>query len=406
MLHKGLGILMLLAAMTAAASEVELGGHTKLRAVGAAYPGDSLVRDELGAESLDVTADLRVNVGARKSQWSVDAAYQLVAVDWDSLGFAASLPNDRRRLLDLTGVVSESGRTALLHRADRLSVGFTSDKTVVRAGRQVLSWGNGLFYAPMDLVNPFDPTAVDTEYKAGDDMLYVQRLRDNGDDLQAAWVLRRNPVTGRVDADEATLALKYHGFAGEGEYDVLVARSYGNDVFGIGASRSIGGAILRGDVVATRTPLHTRVQFVTNLTYSWNRFGKNMTGGLEYYFNGFGQHAGRYGPDSLAGNPELIARIERGESFTLGRHYLGSSVMVEMTPLWNLTPMLFANVADPSALLQVVSNYSLGDNMTLLASLAVPLGPNGSEFGGVDSGIPGRYLSSDGQLFVQFAWYF
>jgi len=37
-----------------------------------------------------------------------------------------------------------------------------------------LSWGNGLVFSPMDIVNPFDPTAVDTEYKAGDDMLYGQ----------------------------------------------------------------------------------------------------------------------------------------------------------------------------------------------------------------------------------------
>ena len=28
---------------------------------------------------------------------------------------------------------------------------------MVRVGRQALSWGNGLSYAPMDLVNPFDP---------------------------------------------------------------------------------------------------------------------------------------------------------------------------------------------------------------------------------------------------------
>jgi hypothetical protein len=38
----------------------------------------------------------------------------------------------------------------------------------------------------MDLVNPFDPASIDTEYKAGDDMLYVQYLQDNGNDMQAA----------------------------------------------------------------------------------------------------------------------------------------------------------------------------------------------------------------------------
>ena len=62
----------------------------------------------------------------------------------------------------------------------------------MKFGRQAITWGNGLFYAPMDLVNPFDPATIDTEYKAGDDMLYLQYLQDNGNDLQAAVVVRRD----------------------------------------------------------------------------------------------------------------------------------------------------------------------------------------------------------------------
>ena len=44
--------------------------------------------------------------------------------------------------------------------------------------------------------------------------------------------------------------------------------------------------------------------------------------------------------------------------------------------------------------------------MTLLGSLNLPIGPSGSEFGGIEAGLPDRYLSSDGSVFVQFAWYF
>ena len=63
-------------------------------------------------------------------------------------------------------------------------------------------------------------------------------------------------------------------------------------------------------------------------------------------------------------------------------------------------------VADPSALLQLVTNYSLSDNMTLLASLNMPIGPKGSEFGGIDAAVPDRYFSGGAGLFVQLAWYF
>ena len=381
----------------------ETGGHGKLRAVGQWFPADSLYRDAVGSNALDLAGELRLKLNSRKGGWTFDAAWQLVGLTADTLPLTG-LPNDDRRLFDLTGVISESRNEALLHRLDRAWLGYASETTVLRFGRQALSWGNGLFYAPMDLVNPFDPAAIDTEYKTGDDMMYAQYLRADGDDVQAAWVLRRDPLSGDVETDQATVAIKYHGFAGEGEYDVLVAQSYGDPVVGIGAGRSIGGAVWSADLVVTDTDLDTYAQFVTNIAYSWTWGGKNMSGALEYYHNGFGQR--RYDPPSLVANPDLVERIARGELFGLGRHYVAGSVMIEMSPLWGLTPLLLWNVEDPSALVQLVSNYSLGDNLALLASLSVPLGASGSEFGGIESPVPGRYLSIDGGVFLQLAGYF
>ncbi|MDH3363481.1 MAG: hypothetical protein OEM45_07240, partial [Gammaproteobacteria bacterium] len=199
---------------------------------------------------------------------------------------------------------------------------------------------------------------------------------------------------------------KYHGFLGEAEFDLLLAQNYGDTVVGLGASKSVGGAILRGDVVVTDSDLDTYVQMVTNLTYSWNWFDRNMSGAVEYFFNGFGQRSGRYDSVSLANSPDLVNRITRGELFSVGRHYLAASVMIEMTPLWGLTPTVLANVSDPSGLFQLVTNYSVSDDMTFLASINVPIGPKGSEFGGIESGSPDRYLSGGAGLFAQIAWYF
>ena len=409
--------LLLSAAAVADDGALEIGGHTKLALTGQAYPDQSLFRDFVGSSTLDLGGDLRLNLKATAGRWSFDSAYQLIALHGDSveLGrvlpggtnlFFSGLPGDERRLLDLTSVIRERTDTKLLHRVDRLAVGYASEKAVVRAGRQALSWGNGLFYAPMDLVNPFDPAAVDTEYKSGDDMLYAQYLLDDGDDIQAAYVVRRNPVTGKVERDEATAAVKYHGFGGEFEYDVLLADSYGDTVVALGASRNVGGAVWTGDVVLTRADTDTYAQLVTNLAYSWNWLDRNMSGALEYFFNGFGQRSGAYDPVSLDSNTDLVDRVTRGELFSIGRHYVAGSVMIEMTPLWSLTPTLLANLSDPSGLLQVVTNYSLADNLTFLGSINVPLGPRGSEFGGIDADQPDRYLSGGAGLFAQIAWYF
>jgi hypothetical protein len=118
------------------------------------------------------------------------------------------------------------------------------------------------------------------------------------------------------------------------------------------------------------------VEVVANLSHSWVWATRNVSGTAEYYFDGD------------------------------DRNYVAGSLMIEMSALWMITPTLVANIDDPSALLQFVTQYSLGDNMTFLGSLNLPLGSNGTEFGGPESGIPGRYLSFDLGVFAQLAWYF
>ncbi len=77
-----------------------------------------------------------------------------------------------------------------------------------------------------------------------------------------------------------------------------------------------------------------------------------------------------------------------------------------MSPLWSITPNLFANLDDPSALLQVIAQHSLGDNLTLLGAVNLSIGPDGSEYGGIETGLPNQFLSRSAGLFAQLAWYF
>jgi hypothetical protein len=121
----------------------------------------------------------------------------------------------------------------------------------------------------MDILNPFDPAAVDREYKTGDDMLYAQYLGDEGDDLQAVTVLRRDLATGSLAARACSFAFKYHALAGRVEVDVLAARHFGDHLIGLGGNRSIGGAVWRGDLVVALTERRTVVTGVTSLSYSW-----------------------------------------------------------------------------------------------------------------------------------------
>lgn len=410
--------LLLLAAASASAQTTtwSADGHVKGRLLGEWFPENSVFETVVGDAAASGEADIRFRMSGRKGAWSVDADYQAFAILGDSVKIANSLAlsggpatvgvlDDELRWFDLTHTFSERDDRLLIHRFDRLALTWTSERAVVRFGRQALSWGGGLFFSPFDIVNPLDPAAVDTEYKTGDDMLYGQYLRDSGDDLQFALVGRRHPSTGALLAAESTAAIKYHGILGESEYDLLVARNRDRTTLGVGGNVSIGGAVLRADVVLADGDGWT-VEALANLSYSWIWRGRNLTGAIEYFYNGWGLSGGRYSLADISAEPELALRLARGETFSIARNYLAAGATIELSPLWLLTPNLFMNLDDPSALLQVVLQHSLGDNLVFLAALNASLGPDGSEFGGIEATIPGRFFSRDAGLFAQLAWYF
>jgi hypothetical protein len=102
----------------------------------------------------------------------------------------------------------------------------------------------------------------------------------------------------------------------------------------------------------------------------------------------------------------LLRRLARGDLYTLGRHALGANLLVEVTPLWTVSPTLLANLGDGSALFQLITQVSLADEAVLLGSLNLPLGGRGTEYGGIDTPVEGRTLSTDFGVFLQLARYF
>lgn len=393
-----------------------LGGHVKYQPAFDIFPDDSVFRDLSGSSRLTHSLATRLSAAALKENWGFALDYQLIAVRSDNLGAAASISglpasaagvlSDDRRWWDLTNTSAHGDRSVITNRLDRLYVSFSSDHMVWRFGRQAISWGNGLVFTPMDVFNPFDPAAVDKEYKPGDDMLYSQWLFANGADLQGLVLVRRDSVTGHVKSDQCSLALKYHGFIGTDEFDLLFAEHYGDRLLGLGGIVSVGGAIWRGDVTLTRTDRRSVFSAVSSINYSWTWGGRNVGGLVEYYFTEFGQRHQNYALDDLRDNPGLWQRLERGELFTLGRHYLAASLTVEMSPLFRLKPNVFLNLQDPSALAQLVAQYDWKQDLTLLAAINLPVGPDGSEYGGPESAINGKYLSTTANLFFQLAFYF
>jgi len=391
------------------------GGHAKLIGLVATYPDDSLFREELGSTASDQYADLRLNFAAAREHFGIQADYQLLAQAGDSLRYDApsgdflllppGLPDDDLRWWDLTDNLTRGGSTVAEQRLDRLSVGYTGERLVLRLGRQAVSWGNGLIYNPADFFNPFNPAAIDTEYKQGDDMAYGQYLLQDGSDWQSVFVQRRDEA-GRASSAVQTAALKYHGFGLDWEYDLTVAKHFNETVLGIGGVANAGESVVRGDLVMTEGKKEWVAGVDLNWSYSWVLGGHNVSAVAEYFYNGFGLREKNYTAEKLQRDVDLTRRLRYGELYNIGRQYLAGSLLVEVSPLLDLTPNLFLNLLDHSVLGQLVLQWSLHQDWQLLAAVTAPFGSKGTEYGGLETGVDDLTLEAGPSLYAELAWYF
>ncbi len=413
---------LLLYPLTLLAADLDFGGHLKYFFNYADYPDPSVFADAHNPYH-EQLANLRLKLGTHGNNWSGDIQYVMDALYSKDLaacrlrgvvmagdvvvGDCDNIGSDARQLFDLSTSSTIGDDTLLVQRLDRLWLGYTTDKLVARFGRQAISWGNGMVYNTLDLFNPFAPDAIDTEYKRGDDMLYIQGLFDNGNDLQALLVPRRNLDSGDLDRQDSAIAAKMHWLANQYELDLLAARNYGDNILGLGYTTEVAENVVNTNISLTHSGDNTVFSAVVNYNFSALMHSKNLTGFIEFFYNGFGLSGQKNSVQDVISEQPLYSRLLRGELYTTGRYYLAGSVLLEVTPLLQLNPVLFINLGDGSGMLQFIGSYSLAQNLDLLAGFSVPAGPDGSEFGGLDTTAPDDgLLTPPNTLFARLAWYF
>jgi hypothetical protein len=412
-----LGAALLAVPLLGAGADWQFGGHAKYQ-----YAVIDYRPDDLGAlygddPARDHSLDLRLKAEARAGHWDYAVHYELLALAGDSVatrraldagglplrGTASGLPDDQTRLFDLTDQLVDESRAVAVQRLDRLAVGYTSTRASVRFGRQAISWGNGLVFQPLDFVNPFSPFVIDKDYKTGDDLLFAQWLPGMTSDVQGIVVPRRDAATQAVESAESSYAAKYRRRFEAFGIEVLAARHYDENLAAASVVRNVGGAVWRLDVSVTDASTDgTVLSAVTNLDYSWTWWRKNFYGYVEYFRNGFGEaDTANY----LTPNPELAARIARGELYTLARDYLAAGGQIELTPLVNLFVSAVRNLNDASHVLQLRGVYDWQQNLQVMAGANLPFGQRGDEYGGIPV-APDAYAAAGRSGYARLAWYF
>ena len=353
--------------------------------------------------SSNVSMDIHYQVtAAAGDEPKAEAAFaeQYAGVDLPAFSGAAAA-GDRTALLDMDSVIHHGSDGKIRHRLDRLNIDFQNASAGVTIGRQAVTWGNGLMFNPMDLINPFSPYDQDTDYKTGQDMVYGRLFLESGGELQLLFAPRRDFSNGDVRFSESSLAAKYHGFVNHMEIDLMAGIHYRDAVVGAGLSGYFKGAAWRTDLVYTAAEEDTDDNFaslIANIDYSWIMWDKNLYGFLEFYYSGIGTADAK---DAYS-NRDLLEKMGRGEVFVTGRTYLGAGLQVELTPLLNVDTTVSASLDDGSCLVQPQVVWGMTRNTEVTAGGTSGFGGSGEAYGNVS--IPGTHLSFDTGSSIYLWW--
>jgi len=366
----------------------ELSQHLKYNNLSVDYPEASLSSTEDGYDNFNffnyrLNASNKIKQHADQSiKFETHYLIQSVHSNRDNLNFTEP---DQHRLFDLTKIITDHSNRTNYHRLDRLFITFNTTNYTFKAGRQAISWGNGLVFNILDIVNPFSPTAIDTEYKPGDDMLYLQSTTASGNDWQLIYLPRRNSDND-LDKSLATIAAKYHHTGTSADFDFLFAQHYDKPLIGLALNKAISGSVWRLNLIHSETLTDQRfTNLSSNIDYSWTMMNKNTYGFLEYFYSGIGIDS-----VSATADTTLLTHIQRGSLFTLYRDYLAGGLRIELHPLLNFSPTVIHNLIDNSSLLSLTLKYDWQQDFTLTSNITLISGNSSSEYAGATS--PGNSL--------------
>ncbi len=320
--------------------------------------------------------------------------------------FSGFVPSDENQLFDLTKTIKETDDYITWHRLDRLLVSYKPFWGDIIAGRQAVTWGNGLVFNPMDLFSPFSPSDTAREYKNGNDLVSIRINSEAFGEPEFLYIPRKENDSDNIKAEQSSFAGKMHIIAGEIETDILFARHFDENIAGAGVSGILFETAWRSDLVYStldnNNDKHGFFTYIANIDYSWVWKGKNLYGLVEYYHNGLGE---KDSSDAFT-DPEIADRLTRGEIFTLGRDYISAGIQLETHPLVNVSLNIISNMNDSSGLIQPGVVWSMTQNSSLDFGINKTYGKQGTEFGGISvPGLPYDFKSPE-NLYVILSYYF
>jgi hypothetical protein len=258
------------------------------------------------------------------------------------------------RAADLASRIVEEDRLDVWHDVDRLALTLRTGIADVTVGRQAITWGSANLFPVADLWAQFSPFELDTEEKPGSDAVRVLSYPMRGLELDAVAAAR-----GRAEDWSAGLratvdlpAADVYAAAGKFWNQVLVLG---------GMTWVLDRMTLRAEGVAPYDLDRDAWQRL-RATVGADWLSARLSVTAEYHVNGIGA-------DDPSGYVATLAdpRVQRGESYYLGRHYLGAVLAYSADDEARLSVVLSGlwNVEDRSVMVTPILSYDFGQSTSV-----------------------------------------
>jgi hypothetical protein len=258
------------------------------------------------------------------------------------------------------------------HGLYRAAVTWSGRNTDIKVGRQRIALGTGMFWGPLDLLNPIDPTRLERDYRTGADAVLVERKLGALGRLSGIWA----PATARM---RSVAAVYGHGNLRGTDYSVLAGRFRGDDAIGADFATSRGGFGLRGEATATRPSIGSRYDRVLlGVDYG---FANSLDVTAEAYYSGQGSaDPARYD----------VAGAVAGRVLSLARWYSAVAATYELTPLVKVGGYAVLNADDGSTVLWPRVEWSARSDLDVVGGVQRFGGGARSEFGRLSTLVHGE----------------
>jgi hypothetical protein len=275
------------------------------------------------------------------------------------------------------------------HKLDRAFLKLNLEPVEIIAGKQVVSLGVSRLFAAVSQVPRHAFVVVDPEYPRTEDALSVI--------WSGTFGLEGRFLPKLKDQREHNFHLRAKGNKSDYDFALTTGRSDDKIFIGLETAGNLGDALLFAEIVGYDVDGRNYGQGLVGIDQALSPKWKYIA---EFFYNGFGKRKSDY----------RVERYLHRSAPYRGNWYGGLSVTWETTDLLKTNLITIANIVDPSFLLNLSFNYSLGNSTELLLGQYLSLGEDDAEFGGelplLPAILPGIELGLPDLSYLALKWYF